>query len=1232
MSPHSRSVRSTAPPPEPRSRRGRRALGAALATSLALPAAVLAGAPAQAAVTGPVNGSVVSGQVAITEARGATEDCVSPPSSVGSRVVVTRVADGAQVHTASKSGSGALTTTWNSVGNPLGQYRIQTYARDGKKSGFLNLGCTAQAEQQLSNITVTLRNQSAVAIELPSSVVTGEDLPVTVRTTRSGTGVTGQPLGGRHVTVTVPGAGEVSIDTGADGVGRTTVDLPDLPAGPLTVAAAVEDDSSYAGLSGSATTRLTARPTQTLYRGATRALPGGTAVLEGQVVDVTPDSDRYGQPVVGAPLVLALGDDVAPVTTVATGRAMRTVVVAGPSRTVPASATYAGDGVHGPSSDTVSFYVGEDAASPAPNQSGVVGNVTGAIGGLLGGLLGPGSAAPGGGGTSLGDLLGTLTGIVGPSTPLGAITDVVASGLLHLLDTTQLRAVLDRLLGALGRGVDAAGDPVDRTLDRILRTVGAGSPLGAATEAARFEWRASYEAPDGTRRNREFGGFIGAPAPLDVTGDGTADVLANVTLTGLADAVTSGDPTRVVPRLEVARLDGAPDALPLSIQALLDLPGGTERYRFGYDAREGDAPEAFRADVLLADGGAVLDLRSRGASPVSVTGAVVPAAADPAAAEPAEQRFAVSFDRAPTGARIGMRLGGSGEDIAARLDVDRPTVVGLHLADDSGGDEVFLADGVLDSVQGSLSLELAGGETDGLQASLSSPSGLESVHLHARHLHAGRTVDDISLGLTDVPAVVSFGLGAEGAGELTASGPIGVFEAGYASGRPVATLDEPAYLRLLQDGDTQSVALRLPGFEGMDLALQDEISLGLTMAPTPLRALVDQDGLVLDARILDAPRTLALALSPQGAIRVEGSEPIGLLTVAAHDDEGLLEGATDLDLRLEDVPGLLSVSLDEAGAVGFDTGGRPIGLVDLRAHDGQPLALAGDGDGLAVENRPDGTAIAARIRGLRSVSASLGVAPEIMLDTVAGQVFDVALTERDEQGVLVDDVRATLDHLVPHMRLALVDDGSGALSLRYSADEPTNSLAFDMGGLSGSISGPLPAELTVCMAGDEACLPGLGIDDPGLGSVRFAASEHTTLDLADASGGLSASGLRVRVLELTGTLDADNGGDVYLNTTEFGGECGDAGCVRPVLGGSVGADLGAASLLFRPGNGFFADDALTHLKPRKLFGQTVGVDGTGGTGEVRCVGDTRLDVTVEVLGIPLTLGLKDAICDVPRTG
>jgi hypothetical protein len=1168
-----------------------------MATSLALAVllSAIALAPgAQAALTGPADNSTVSGNVPISEGRGATSNCVSGGSG-GSRLTVTRSADNAVVHTASKSGTGSYSTTWSSIGQPRGEYVVRSYARDGKKSGFLNLGCSNQGESLLSTVTITLDNGAGVDVTLPASVVTGEDLDVEVATSVVATGVTGQPLGGRTVTISVPGVGSDEVVTDADGLASTSFDLPDLSVGVLEVSAAVADDTAYSGRDATASTTLTARSTATYYRGDTRAEPGTEATLEGLVVDATPESDRFGDPVVGAPLALAFGDDVAEIETVASGRALRTVPVRGQSRLVPVTATYAGSSVYAGSDDAVTFYVGDAAAAPAPVQSGPAGSTTTAVGGLLGSLL------------------GSLLGDDGPlvlDTQLPILGEAVGNeGLVNLLDT---------LLGPVQPVLAQVGDPVDDALQAILDGL-ADTPLGDLTETARFEWRAVLAQPDGSTRRAEFDAVIGIPQPLDVDGDGGADVLANVTLAELS-------PTSVVPRIEVARVGDVSATLPLSLQALVDLPGGEDTYRFGYDTREGDAPRSFTADVVVADGGAALEVAGEGDSPVQVTGAIVPATG------PGEQRFGVSFSQVPTSASLGLDLGGAGgaQNIAASLRTDEPTEIGLSLIDDSGAEEVFSADGTLDSVDGDLAVVLSGTEDSGLVAEITSDAGLDALDLTATALDTGRTVSDVRLALSDVPDVVSFGLTADGAGELTASGPIGVFEAGYASGRNVLGLDDPAYLRLLQRAETQSIAVRLPGFEGLDLDLGDEVSLGLTLAPTPLRALIDQDGRVLDARISDAPHELSLALSPDGAVRVEGSAPISEVTVEATDESGILDGASNLSLRLVDVPALLSVGITDDGVV-FDTGGEAVGLLEVFADNGTRLAVPGGGDGLLVRNAPDGTALAGRISGLRRVEASLGSAPEVLLDTVAGQVFSITLREVDENGAS-EDVTATLDRLVPDMRLALVDDGSGATRLSYSASEATDSLSFDFGGLSGSISDPLPADLQICIAGDEACLPEVGIADPDLGSIRFAASETTTLNLTDAEGGLQAQNLRLRVLDITGSLDVDNGGDVYLNTTEFGGECGAQGCVRPIEGGRVDVNLGSAGLRFDPGNGFFAKDAVTNLKVDKLFGQPIGLSGTGGTGEVNCVSATKLDVTVydvPVLG-DITLSVKDAICDVDR--
>ena len=1191
-----------------------RRLAATVAALVAVPGlALLPTAPAHAALSSPTADSTASGVVAVREANGASNNCVAGQGSPYTRFQVTR-ADGTVVGSDQQSGTGAKTYSWSSVGQPRGAYVARSWTRSAQKSGFLNLGCTNRSEEAQPPVSFTVDNHAAVALSLPATAVTGEDLTVGVQTSIVGTGVTGQPLGEREVTLTLPGVEElepVVVTTDATGAGTATLDLPDLATGELTVAAEVTTDDLYTGDSATATTQLTPRATHVFYRGHTRGQPGTDAELVGRLVDVTADSERYGERVPGRSVVLALGDDAAPAVTDASGDARRQAPVTGASRVTSVSATFPGDDVYAGSSETLKFYVGDAAAEPAPVvATPVQGNATGLVG-WLGGLLGP--------------VVTVIETIVSPVEDAVGVPAI--SGLLEALVPT-----LQDGAGTLGAGVDEALATIDREV--LGRT-----PLADLSSTAQYTWRAVTLGEGDVVRREEFGAVIGVPQLLDVTGDGTADLIANIRLVGVG--VSSTDGFSATPRLEVVRIGDVSQELPMSLQAVLDL-GGDEEYRFGYDTGASNAPRDFAADLVLADGGVTLEVASSGEDALDVTGAIVPAAADgqsaptptepadleaplPAPPAPAEQRFAISFDSAPSQAAIGLDLG-SDSRLAARFSTDRPTAVSLSMTDDSGADRVFLADGLIDDVEGEVGILVDGDTDSGLTAEVTSPTGLEELSLRAVELDAGRTASDVRLALTDVPDTVSFALDAAGAGALTASGPIGVFEAGYASGRELALLDDPAYLRLDEQGDASSVALRLPGFEGLALDLTDDLAIGLTTAPTPLRALANLDGLELDARVLDAPRRLDLALGRDGAVRIAGSDPISEVLVDAHDDAGIFDGSTDLSLRLADVPSLLEVGVTDGG-VSFGTGGEPIGLLEVFADSGTPVDLPADADGLVLRSSPAGTQVAGRVTGLRTISASLDGLPEVLLDTVAGKVFGIELVETDAGGAETGRLTASIDHLVPNVRLGLVDDGSGATRLRYSADEPTNALTFDLGDLRGSISNPLPRALEVCQAGDEACLPDVGLADPTLGSVRLWADETTTLDIVDPSGSMNVNGLRLRVLDLTGSIDGDTGGPLYLNTTEYGEGC-ETGCARPIEGGSITSDMDSVKLTFAPGNGFNADRALTNLKVDKFLGVPVGLSGQSGTGAITCVPATTIQVRVLDL---FNVSIKDALCNVPRT-
>ncbi len=1231
----------------PRRRRAARvaivAVGAVVASTLT------ALSPAQAAITNPTGNPTLSGQVTLTES-GGTNNCQLGQDKATSRLRVVRVADGAEVFTANRGSAGTLTATWNSVGQPRGQYRVDSWTKNSVRSGFGNLGCTAQSEIQQPSALFSLENKAAVSVSAPASVITGETLSVSVQTTVHATGIAASTVApNRSVTITVPDVGTKTVTTDANGKASTTFDLPGLPylpAGALPISAQVGDDALYVGESGNGSTTLTKRATGVIYAGDTRAQPDTRARLGGVLVDMTDGSAHFGEPIADQPMTLALASDSAVVETTASGRAIRSVPITGQSRILDATVSFGGDGVWLPSSDTVSFFVGDATAPQAPVEHNTVGGFTRAVGGLLGALLSPVTKAVGSVTTAvqstLDKLVDTLLGAVGINAD-----SLAQANMLHLASADQLNGMLDGLLGTVTSLISTSGDPIDHTLNHVLDAITKDSPLAELSDTARYQWRSVYVAPDGHQVAKQFGAIMEVPEPLDVTGDKVPDVLASV-IVGLD----------LVPQLKIAKLSGAPADLPLSLQAVLSLSG--DQYRFGYDTRTTNAPQKFEADIALGDAGATLQIASTSDQALAVTGAISPQGTNsdvvpqsdgeesnpdgssdttPALA-PKETRFGVSFDPAPKSASLALAMptdGSSLQDVAATLTTDQPTTVGINLVDDSGAAELFLANVLIEKVSGNLVLGLNGSDAGTMQADLRADGGLDNVEVTAKSLNDGRTESDIRLAMTEVPDTISFGMGSDGQGSMSASGPIGTFEAGYATGGRLVTLDDPAYLRVLQQGDYSSIALRLPGFEGMDLDMGDSVSLGLTMAATPLHAVVSQDGLDLDATITDAPHQLRLGLGTDGNIEISGSDPIAEVRLTGHNPAGIAMGATDLALTLTDIPKKITVSVGEDGAV-FDTGGEPIGKLELLAGNGDLEPVPGEDDGLIMsQGGPAGLSLAARITGLRTISATLGEQPDILLDTVAGKIFAIQMKEYDDEGVLANDVTATIDHLVPNLRLGLVDDGSGAMQLHYAADEPTNSLTISMGGLSGSIADPLPAKLDVCMDGGTACLPDVAgmPENPALGSIRFSGSEYTTLNLEDPSRGMKVDNLRIRQLDLTGDLNADDGGPLYLNTSIKNGDCetplaGTAWCEYPIRGGKIDAVQGDTKLSFTPGDGFSAVDARTDLEPTKILGQTTGVKGVGGTGKITCVSSTALKVTVSLLGLPITLDLKNAICSVPN--
>lgn len=120
-------------------------------------AASFTSVPATAAVTAPVAGQTVRGEILIDEDRGGTEDPICGLAGYlgDSTITVTRIADGVTVLNRSKGSAGPWSTIWDSRAESAnGFFRIQTVARD-RGPWYLLCPTTSRV---LSTITVYLEN------------------------------------------------------------------------------------------------------------------------------------------------------------------------------------------------------------------------------------------------------------------------------------------------------------------------------------------------------------------------------------------------------------------------------------------------------------------------------------------------------------------------------------------------------------------------------------------------------------------------------------------------------------------------------------------------------------------------------------------------------------------------------------------------------------------------------------------------------------------------------------------------------------------------------------------------------------------------------------------------------------------------------------------------------------------------------------------------------------------
>ncbi|HVE94602.1 MAG TPA: hypothetical protein VNB24_06745, partial [Acidimicrobiales bacterium] len=613
-----------------------------------------------------------------------------------------------------------------------------------------------------------------------------------------------------------------------------------------------------------------------------------------------------------------------------------------------------------------------------------------------------------------------------------------------------------------------------------------------------------YRAPDGTLVPTDVEtGKVGLPEFVDVNHDSLPDLLVQL-------QIDAGRAT-----VRTSTLAAAPSPLPLSVETVLvDPRGGSDlRAAFGYDALTDTAPSAYDATLTLLGSGRVtsfgLDVHTVApGSTLAVTAGVFDEGPSRERIDPQTGR--VSFTPVPAVGHFDVLVG---EDVGVgqsgiNVVTDTPTKAVIEVVSQQG-DDVVRGDITLDKIPNSASITYSNLTTGQANLSYNATDRIDVIDVRAASYDAGVLKKDFQLRFEDMPLQVTIVQDSPTHATAQATSAIGLIKVGIAdNGVPVFNTTDPAYVLATDAPGYDSLAFQLHGLSAAELGSADPLVLGATLTPEPLHVQVKDGARQVEAWVKNMPSTFRIEASPSaGTVDYSGSSVIDELTVVASDPAGLAGKATNLNLLLRSIPTALALGYAPvSGAVSLDAGGSTLGLIEVQLTNGPNKRIDPARDGIRLDDTAAGYEMFGRVTGLRKVVARTAPSPDLDLQTAGGRVFQVELNQL--AGAKVEYTRATLNVLPAAVRLQVTGQ-----NIAYSASSTASTLVFDTNSgdrwnLGASIANPVPTSFTVCQASDISCTPAAdrsGRTQARVGSVRFVASEHTTLNLLDCVRPLNAT-------------------------------------------------------------------------------------------------------------------------------
>jgi hypothetical protein len=423
-----------------------------------------------------------------------------------------------------------------------------------------------------------------------------------------------------------------------------------------------------------------------------------------------------------------------------------------------------------------------------------------------------------------------------------------------------------------------------------------------------------YQAPGGGTIEKTSDALLLVPTPVDVDGTLTQDqepeLLAQLTI----------DAGRATVR--VTTLPNAPERLPLLLEAIVDDPRGTTELKvaYGFDARMSTAPSTFSSTVQLVGAARItsfaLDIETIGAGDtLAVIGEVFEEAPNGARLDP--QRGRVQYTPVPAASHVGLLQGSdfgiqqSGVD----LTTSQPCRVDV-LIEDIQGDRVVRSELLIDTLPNVLSLVLTEADDGRNTWTYTASARVETLRLSITETRAAAVVDDFAIRLQDMSTRVLLIQDTATHATFESDSPIGVVAAGSASGRPIAWLEEPAYLFQTDRGAGDSFAFRIQGLSRAEFDTGDPFLVDVEIAPGPFHVLIEDGARTIDGRINDLPGHVRIEFSTAaGTLEYTGSAPIDAIFIDVTDPDGVSGRATELHLSLREVPTQLSLAFGTDGGV-----------------------------------------------------------------------------------------------------------------------------------------------------------------------------------------------------------------------------------------------------------------------------------------------------------------------------